>query len=147
MIFNKNIKYIVLIISIIFLVFSIYYMKTHLSDVGFNNSRPESDKMEGIEEFLLYVEKPTKIHLLYDATIGSGEVNLTIAQKNGGVVEEHSLSSDTFFNKDYNLGIGTYKFTIKRNVSHNKESLTLYYDKRYVTLEYLINDSETHTYY
>lgn len=146
MILNRKIKYIILLISTMFLIFSINYIMNHVSDMGFNNYNIKSNKMEGTEEFLLYVEEPTTIRLAHNAVIGSGEVSFNIVKEDGEVIEEYCLNSDTFLNKVYDFNNGIYKCTMKRNVSNNKEKFSLYYDRRYVTLKHLVDDSETSTY-
>ncbi len=135
MILNRKVKYTILLLTTIFLIFSISYFIVHLFDIGFHQSNLKSIKMEGTEEFMLNVEKPTTICLSHNAEISSGKVFFKIIKENDEVIDEYSLNNDEFVSKVYDLNKGIYECSIKRNVSNNKEQFMLYYDKRYITLK------------
>lgn len=142
--FNEKSKIIILIFSVIFLTISIYYFSVHISEIGLRpNSNISSNKMTSVEEFILNVNKPTKVLLLHNAKIGSGYVSFKLVGDDSQVIEEYKLTEDEFINKVYNLEEGCYLCTIKRDVSKNKESFKFYYDKRHIEQEYLKSDSKT----
>lgn len=140
-------KYVLLIISLIFLTLSIYYFIDHISDVGLRPfSNMSSDKMTSEEKFILHVNKPVTVFLLHNASVGSGYVKFSLVSDDGKVIEEYEITDDDFINKEYNLGKGSYYCTINRDVEKNKESFRFYYDKRHVEMEYLKNNSKTSNY-
>lgn len=145
--YNKKIKYIVLVLSFIFLVFSIYYIKDHVLDIGTEHSHINSDKVLGEQEFILHVNNPTTIYLLHDIKIGSGEVMFKLVKNNNEIIDEYKLKSDKLVRKSFALEKGEYKCLLKRDATENRETFMLYYDKRYVVKEHIKNDSVTNNYY
>lgn len=145
--YNKKVKYIILILVTIFLLFSIYYFKEHVLDIGIEYSELSSDEMTGEQKFLLHVNEPTTIYLLHDAEIGSGEIKFELVKENGEIIDEYKLISDKVIKESYKLEKGNYYCSLVRNINNNEETFMLYYDKRYVVQEYLKNDSITKTDY
>ena len=139
---NVKIKYIVLLLSLIFMAFSINSLKGHIFEIGLRpSSNITADKMTGEEEFLLYVKKPAEVFLLHNAKIASGYIKFTMTKDDGKIVENYKFSSDNFINKVIKLDKGTYYCTIIRDVKKDKERFRLYFDRRFVTQEYIKNDS------
>lgn len=143
--YNKKIKYIVLILITFFLVFSIYYFKEHVVNVGISYDNMDSDKMTGEEEFLLHVNEPTTIYLLHDAKMNSGEIKFKLTNEKDKMIDEYKLTSNALINKSYKLEKGSYSFNIIRSVTNDNESFILYYDKRYAIKENIKDDSVTRT--
>lgn len=137
-IFHKTKKYIILLLSGLFLAFSIYYFQDHIFEVGLNPySNLRSTLMTGQEQFILQVSEPSRVHLLHDAKLGEGYVEFAIKNEDGLVIDEYRLTEDKFINRSYNLEKGKYYCTITRDVRNNREKIRFYYDKRFVTQEYI----------
>jgi len=138
-IFHKTkVKYIILLISGLFLAFSIYYFQNHIFEIGLNPySNLRSDRMTGKEQFVLHVNKPSRVYLLHNAKLTGGYVEFVIKKEDGLVIEDYRLTEDKFINRSYNLEEGKYYCTIMRDVENNREKLRFYYDKRFITQEYV----------
>lgn len=144
---NRKVKYIVLIISLFFLTFSINYMRVHIPEAKFEKYNIVSNSMKGLREFYLHVHKTTTLYLLHDATLEKGEITFELKDSNDNIIEEYTIKKDLYLNKKIELDSGTYRCTIKSDVVNNDERFKLFFDTRYVTQEYIVNDSNTHNYY
>ena len=145
-IMDIKVNYLILILSVIFLLVSINFFIEGISEIGirpFNNITADQIKAE--EEFLLHVKRPTNVFLLHNAKIGTGEVKFKLTKKgdNAEVVETYNLNNNSFLNKIIELSKGTYQCTINKNVSDFRETFVLYFDKRFINQEYIRNDSNT----
>lgn len=140
-------KYIILILSIIFFTFSIYYFQMHVHEIGlrpYNNL--SSDKMTSNEEFILNVKKDSRVFLLHNAKIGAGYVEFKMTGEDGQLVDQYRLTKDSFIKKTYDLSEGIYHCIIKRDVEKNSEQFRFYYDKRFINQKYLNKDYNTSNY-
>lgn len=99
--------------------------------------------MTGIEEFLLHVDKASKVILLHNAKIGGGYVEFKITGEDGRIIDKYRLSSNKLINRVYNLNKGIYQCTIERDVKNSRENFRFYYDKRLIRHEYLKRDYTT----
>jgi len=64
-------------------------------------------------------------------------VEFVIKKEDGLVIEDYRLTEDKFINRSYNLEEGKYYCTIMRDIENNREKLRFYYDKRFITQEYV----------
>lgn len=144
-IFHKTkVKYIILLLSGLFLAFSIYYFQDHVFEIGINPySNLQSARMTGKEEFMLQVNEPSEVYLLHNAKLTEGYVEFVIKDEDGLVIDEYRLTEDQFINRSYNLEEGRYYCTITRDVKNNKEKIRFYYDKRFVTQEYINKEARS----
>ncbi len=142
--FKTKLKYIILGISLAFLALGIYHFQAHISEIGLKPySNVSSNKMTSEEVFLLHVSKTSRVFLLHNAVIGNGYVEFKLLVLDGQIIDKYRLTSDSFINRAYNLKEGVYQCTINRDVEKNRESFRFYYDRRFITQEYIKYDSKT----
>lgn len=144
---NRKVKYIVLIISLFFLTFSINYMRVHIPEAKFEKYNVSSNSMKGIREFYLHVNKTTTIYLLHDVTLEKGEITFELKDSNDKIIEEYTIKKDLYLNKKIKLDSGTYRCTIKNDVVNNDERFKLFFDAKHVTQEYITDNSTRNTDY
>lgn len=141
----KKIRYVFLILSAAFMGLGISYFVNTIMNIGINPyTYTTCEKITGMEEYLLSVQKDSSVLLVHNAEIGSGYVEFRLTGDDGKVISQYRLTSDDFVKKEINLGKGNYLCTISRDVLNNKESFRFYFDKRYITQEYLNKDYNTY---
>lgn len=138
---SKKTRYVFIILSAVFMGLGISYFINTIMNIGINPyTYITSEEITGMEEYSLCVQKDSSVLLLHNAEIGSGYVEFRLTGDDGKVIFEYRITSDDFVKKEINLKEGNYLCTISRDVHNNKESFRFYFDKRYITQEYLKKD-------
>ncbi|HOA41254.1 MAG TPA: hypothetical protein PKM10_07375 [Halanaerobiales bacterium] len=129
----KKVKYLFLILTTAYMALSINYFIYTVMTVGmdpFNNITAAMFQAE--HRFVLKAEEETNLHLLLKTEIGQGFLEINLMGEDGKEVFDYRTTSGDFINEVIPVDKGSYIFTINRDVIDYKETLRLYFDKRYI---------------
>src|SRR5690554_3369973 len=142
--YKTGVRYTILILSLAFLAFSIYYFQAHIFEIGLKPyTNLSSEWMTGKTKFVLDVKKPSRVFLLHNARLAEGFVEFKIEGEDGKLIDKYRIVEDSFIKRNYDLNKGEYYCTISRDIKNNNEKFRFYYDRRFILQEYIVKDSNS----
>ncbi|WP_066503267.1 hypothetical protein [Abyssisolibacter fermentans] len=132
---KNTIKYIILILSLAFFSFSIYYVTKTASNIEYDIANITYGESSQEEKVKLDVNEKTKMYFLHNIKIGLGKVVFVLEKEDGKIIEKYEVDDKKFTNKVFELEKGTYYYKFIRNARSGSENYRILYNKSKIISE------------